>query len=417
MLPGAPPLFPISAGLTIVLAGSFVAVGMGIGGVWPPATVLVIVGVLLLTHLLTRRPVALALAPRRPTVTSDTLALATCIRALPDPVVLLDRRGVVRIANAVAEATVPGIRTGEPVGFVLRQPDLAEAIRQVAAGGLARPVSHHQHALVDRDYEIHVLPVREEGEALPGHMLLVMKDLTEQQRLDRMRADFVANASHELRTPLASLSGFIETLQGPARDDPKARDRFLEVMRQQATRMGRLINDLLSLSRAEMNAHRQPTETVDVSRLIAQVVDALTPLARERNVEVAFARPSTPVEVRGDRDELHRVFENLIENALKYGGSGGRVDISLSVEPSPAGDLARIEVRDYGAGIAPEHLPRLTERFYRVDAGASREQGGTGLGLALVKHILARHRSRLVITSQTGQGACFSLSLPVVAKK
>jgi two-component system phosphate regulon sensor histidine kinase PhoR len=232
-----------------------------------------------------------------------------------------------------------------------------------------------------------------------------------------MRADFVANASHELRTPLASLSGFIETLQGPARNDGTSRDRFLSIMKEQATRMARLIDDLLSLSRIEQKAHIHPDSFIDLVMIVSEVSDSLLPLARERDVEIRItdrARVLEQVlEVHGDRDELIRVFENLIENALKYGASGKLVDITLSWEPASDPRDAVVSVRDYGPGIPPEHLPRLTERFYRVDIGESRAQGGTGLGLALVKHILNRHRGRLNIDSTPGAGANFTVRIPL----
>jgi two-component system phosphate regulon sensor histidine kinase PhoR len=229
-----------------------------------------------------------------------------------------------------------------------------------------------------------------------------------------MRADLVANASHELRTPLASLSGFIDTLQGPAREDPAARERFLEIMKAQARRMARLIDDLLSLSRIELNARRYPEARVDLVPVVRQVVDGLQMLARERAVEVVLDAPSEPLIVAGDRDELIRLFENLVENALKYGASGKAVEVDLSRQPVALGHEAVVAVRDYGRGIAPEHLPRLTERFYRVDVGESRAEGGTGLGLALVKHTLTRHRGRLAIDSTLGQGATFTVYLPVL---
>jgi two-component system phosphate regulon sensor histidine kinase PhoR len=231
-----------------------------------------------------------------------------------------------------------------------------------------------------------------------------------------MRADFVANASHELRTPLAALSGFIETLQGPARDDAGARERFLAIMGAQARRMARLIDDLLSLSRIELNAHRRPDTPIDLVPIVRLVADGLETLARDRGVAVHVEAATSPLMVLGDRDELLRVFENLVENALKYGAAGKRVDIALSLGQTAEGEPeARVAVRDYGPGIAPEHLPRLTERFYRVDVTESRAQGGTGLGLALVKHILNRHRGRLSIDSTPGQGATFTIHLPITA--
>jgi two-component system phosphate regulon sensor histidine kinase PhoR len=226
-----------------------------------------------------------------------------------------------------------------------------------------------------------------------------------------MRADFIANASHELRTPLATLSGFIETLQGPAREDTAARERFLAIMRAQATRMARLIDDLLSLSRIELNAHLRPDKEVDLVPLIRQTIDGLQTLARDRGVEVRVTAPERLI-VHGDRDELLRVFENLIENGLKYAPSGKRLDVTLAASEGAKGE-AHVAVRDYGPGIAPEHLPRLTERFYRVDVVDSRAQGGTGLGLALVKHILARHRGRLTIESVPGEGATFTALMPL----
>jgi two-component system, OmpR family, phosphate regulon sensor histidine kinase PhoR len=241
---------------------------------------------------------------------------------------------------------------------------------------------------------------------------MTFHDLTPLRRVEEMRADFIANASHELRTPLAALSGFIETLQGPARDDTKARERFLAIMQEQARRMARLIDDLLSLSRIELNAHRRPDTPTDLVPIIRQVVDGLETLARDRGVSVNI-EAANALNVLGDHDELVRVFENLVENALKYGAPGKRVDIKLTPGTSTHGEAeAQASVRDYGPGIAPEHLPRLTERFYRVDVSESRAQGGTGLGLALVKHILNRHRGRLTIESALGAGATFTIHLP-----
>jgi two-component system, OmpR family, phosphate regulon sensor histidine kinase PhoR len=239
---------------------------------------------------------------------------------------------------------------------------------------------------------------------------MTFHDQTPLRRVEEMRADFVANASHELRTPLAALSGFIETLQGLARDDAKARQRFLAIMQEQAKRMARLIDDLLSLSRIELNAHRRPDTPVDLVPIVRQVVDGLETLARDRGVTVHIDAANA-LPILGDHDELVRIFENLVENALKYGAAGRRVDIKIGPGASAEAE-AQVSVRDYGPGIAPEHLPRLTERFYRVDVTESRAQGGTGLGLALVKHILNRHRGRLLIESVPGAGAKFTVHLP-----
>ena len=359
-------------------------------------------------------PAALARdEPRAPRV-GDPLIEAV-LAGLPDPVVALDRRGDVVALNARAIAVAPALRPGEPVSLGLRVPEVLEAIRRARASGTAQRVEFSERVPLDRWYEVIVTPISSPGVAAnPGLVLLAFHDLTPLRRVEEMRADFVANASHELRTPLAALSGFIDTLRGSAREDPAARERFLPIMQAQADRMARLIDDLLSLSRIELNAHLRPDKQVDVGAIVRQVADSLQTLARDRNVEVKTIGSSAPLLVPGDRDELIRVFENLVENALKYAASGKRVDIALSVgEGSDGKREARIAVRDRGPGIAPEHLPRLTERFYRVDVSESRAQGGTGLGLALVKHILNRHGGRLTIESSPGQGATFTVHLPI----
>jgi two-component system phosphate regulon sensor histidine kinase PhoR len=337
-------------------------------------------------------------------------SVASLVAALPEPCILVDRRGVVVRHNAPARDAAPAIRTGDPLSFVLRAPALNEAVAAALGGtGPARLV-HEQRVPVERWFDATVSPLRLDGAEAPSHALITMHDRSGQERLERLRADFVANASHELRTPLASLSGFIETLQGPARDDEAARERFLEIMRAQAVRMSRLIDDLLSLSRIELNAHVRPVDLVDWRAVTLQTLDALGPLARENGVAIEAELGPAPVLVRGDRDELYRISENLIENAIKYGAPGGTVSVRLRHAPAGEGAPAMValDVVDRGPGISEEHLPRLTERFYRVDDAASRAKGGTGLGLAIVKHILARHRGRLEIASRPGEGARFT---------
>ena len=357
-----------------------------------------------------------SLPERRGPRLADPLVEAV-IAGLPDPVIVLDREGRVLAFNPPAGRMALALRRGEPASLALRVPEIVEAIRRAVAGNEPQRVEFFERVPLDRWFAACVTPVELAG-AAPGFerglVLISVQDLTPLRRVEEMRADFVANASHELRTPLASLSGFIDTLQGPARDDPAARERFIEIMKGQARRMARLIDDLLSLSRIELNAHLQPQTTADVVSVVRQVSDALQVLAGERGVTVNIKAAPEPLVVIGDRDELTRVFENLIENALKYGGGGKRVDITL--ERADAGESAGeavVVVRDYGAGIPPEHLPRLTERFYRVDVGHSRAEGGTGLGLALVKHIVNRHRGRLQIESVLGQGASFTVRLPL----
>ena len=342
--------------------------------------------------------------------------LRAVVAGLPDPVVALDRDGRVLALNDRARALAPALRQGEPVAFALRMPELIEAIGRAAAEGEEQRVVYSERVPIDRWFETIVMPVkREPNAAHPDFVLMTFHDLTPLRRVEEMRADFVANASHELRTPLAALLGFIETLQGSARDDAKARERFLAIMQEQARRMARLIDDLLSLSRIELNAHRRPDTPVDLVPIVRQVVDGLQTLARDRGVTVTIDTVNA-VPVLADRDELVRIFENLVENALKYGAAGRRVDIKIGPGASADGEPeAQVSVRDYGPGIAPEHLPRLTERFYRVDVTESRAQGGTGLGLALVKHILNRHRGRLTIDSAPGAGATFTVHLPATA--
>ena len=290
-------------------------------------------------------------------------------------------------------------------------PELIEAIRAARTTGKPQRIEFSARIPSVRWSEAFVAPV---PLADRGVVVITVHDLTPIHRVEAMRADFVANVSHELRTPLAALTGFIETLQGPARDDPAARERFLGIMRDQAWRMARLIDDLLSLSRIELRAHQRPDKPVDLVPIVHQVADGLQTLARDREVAIEVDAPSEPMMVLGDRDELIRLFENLIENGLKYGASGKRVEIKFDRVATADGKAeARVAVRDYGPGIAAEHLPRLTERFYRVDVGESRAQGGTGLGLALVKHILNRHQGRLTIDSRAGEGATFSVRLPL----
>ena len=335
------------------------------------------------------------------------------ISGLPDPAIVLDQQGIVVAFNERAGNIARALAVGEPVSFALRIPDVLDAVRRTSATRQGERVEF-QVRVPDQWFEAFIEPIVLPGDVGRELVLVALHDLTPIRRVEEMRADFVANASHELRTPLASLAGFIETLQGSARDDAQARERFLHIMKAQAMRMARLIDDLLSLSRIELKAHLQPQTFVDLVAIVRQVADGLQMLARDRDVEIKIDMPPAPLMVRGDRDELIRVFENLIENALKYGAPGKRVEVTGSAETAPdGGEEAIIAVRDFGPGIAPEHLPRLTERFYRVDVVESRAQGGTGLGLALVKHILNRHRGRLGIDSTPGNGATFTVRFPL----
>jgi two-component system phosphate regulon sensor histidine kinase PhoR len=348
---------------------------------------------------------------------SDVALLDVAVAGMPDPVVVLDGEGRVLAFNAEAATLAPALRRGEPGSIGLRMPELVEAIRAAILTGKPQRIEFSTRIPTARFSEAFISPVVRPSDpsGRTSVVVVTVHDLTPIRRVEEMRADFVANVSHELRTPLAAITGFIDTLQGPARDDPAARDRFLGIMQAQAWRMARLIDDLLSLSRIELRAHQRPDTPVDLVSIVRQVVDGLQTLARDRGVTIEIAAPPDPLIVPGDRDELTRLFENLIENGLKYGASGKRVDIALARAVTSDGKReARVSVRDRGPGIAAEHLPRLTERFYRVDVGESRAQGGTGLGLALVKHILNRHHGRLSIDSKAGEGATFTAQLPLL---
>lgn len=327
--------------------------------------------------------------------------------ALPNPCFILDTGGVVQRANERAVATF-GINEGEFLPARLRYPELLSAFDRVVRDGRPEKVEFQERVPTERSFAAWFAPL--DGLGMVRSILLVMDDLTAIHAADRMRVDFVANASHELRTPLASLAGFIETLQGPAKDDSGSRTRFLGIMHEQATRMSRLIDDLLSLSRVEMRAHVRPRERVDLIVLLRHVADTMAPLAQDLGVTIETVLPPGVVNVAGDRDELVQVFDNLVENACKYGQSGERVVLSLAA-PDRRG-AASVSVTDFGPGIPPEHVPRLTERFYRIDADSSRRHRGTGLGLAIVKHIITRHRARLQIDSTPGQGAKFTVHFP-----
>ena len=336
---------------------------------------------------------------------------AAVFAAIPDPMIAVDENDRVAAFNASAAILLERLAVGDPLARHVRAPDVLGAIGRARAENQSATASWSERAPVERVFEVIATPLHLDGRLL---VALHLRETSARRRFERMRVEFVANASHELRTPLASLIGFIETLQGSARHDEAARDRFLDIMREQAQRMARLIDDLLSLSRIEQHLHLQPRERVDVALVMRQVADTLTPMARDSGVTLVFELDDAPILVLGDRDELLRVAENLVENAIKYGvGAGSEKKVVIGA--TKVRNEAVISVRDFGEGIASFHLPRLTERFYRVDAGQSRAKGGTGLGLAIVKHVVARHRGRLRIASEPGHGSTFQVSLPLHA--
>lgn len=358
-------------------------------------------------------------AEERARLASERAELERAFDALPEPLLLLGAdRKIVR-ANPAAQALLNGEVTGRHISASLRNPQLIETVEQTIEGGGGREVEFTLPAPVERTFAARVEPLPEPREG-GAAVLLALVDFTAVRRTDQMRADFVANASHEIRTPLATLMGFIETLQGSARDDAEARVRFLAIMDQHGRRMARLVEDLLSLSRIEMNEHTPPTETVPLPSLLGNVRNTLAWQAERRGVSVSIDAEDGLPPVIGDGDELTQVFLNLVDNAIKYGDgqSAVRVEARQVAEmPAIAGRIAggdgavSVSVVDRGAGIPREHLPRLTERFYRVDKARSRELGGTGLGLAIVKHIVNRHRGALTIDSSPGEGSAFTVYL------
>jgi two-component system phosphate regulon sensor histidine kinase PhoR len=336
------------------------------------------------------------------------------IDGVPEPAIALDAEARIVHANRLAEEQFGARRPGGHLASMSRDPGLLSAVEEVLGSHQTGTVELHGRVPVERRLLATMVPLNPLASELRDApaLLITFRDLTEQDRLARMRADFVANASHELRTPLAYLKGSVETLQGSARDDPAARESFLKTMSEQAERMSRLVDDLLSLSRVEMREYLPPAGEVDLQAVLADVTHTLEPIAQKAGVTLTLSGDDRAAPVRGDHDELAQVFQNLMQNAIKYGRQGGKVEVRLEREPAAKGLRFRVDVIDDGPGIAPQHLPRLTERFYRVNVAASREKGGTGLGLAIVKHILNRHRGELLIASTLGQGSTFSVVLP-----
>ncbi|MDR6754983.1 two-component system phosphate regulon sensor histidine kinase PhoR [Mycoplana sp. BE70] len=351
-------------------------------------------------------PVAMA---RSDANAGDGLAsIAVLIDALDMPVLVVTADETVKLQNRAATALFGPIPRNADLAGRIRAPGILDMAREVIAIGQTKEIEHSERLPAETVYIVRAAPMPSLGQRLGGgrYFLISFRDVSQARRIEQMRSDFVANASHELRTPLASLRGFIETLQGPAKADEKAQERFLGIMHEQATRMSRLVDDLLSLSRLELKSNIVPDEMVDLKPLLGHVRDSLQPFAAELGVEIHLELPEQAVEVAGDRDELTEVFENLLENACKYGQEGKRVEVRLSASDA---EHPEVTVMDFGSGIPPEHVPRLTERFYRVNVEASRSKKGTGLGLAIVKHILTRHRARLVVKSEVGKGTVFTV--------
>ncbi|MDK3018283.1 sensor histidine kinase [Pseudodonghicola flavimaris] len=342
--------------------------------------------------------------------------IADFLSAIPLPALLVDQSERIIGANAEALTLLGQQIAGRHFATILRQPQVLDAIESSLRDKRPHTTRHLSNdGAQDTTYDVTCRYVHGIGAVQGGAVLVSFQDITHLEQAGQMRRDFVANVSHELRTPLTALMGFIETLRGAAKDDPVARDRFLAIMEGEASRMNRLVGDLLSLNRVESEERVRPKEQVNLTRTLEDTLHSLKPLAEEQQLTLNLSAPETPVTVTGDPDQLRQVFTNLVENAIKYGGSGGRVDVLLSAsdrDPAVRSAAARVQVIDKGPGIDPVHLPRLTERFYRADNHRSRQLGGTGLGLAIVKHIVNRHRGRLRVESTLGQGAVFTVILP-----
>jgi two-component system phosphate regulon sensor histidine kinase PhoR len=323
--------------------------------------------------------------------------------------VLVTRGSWVAAANAAARALLGERVVGSDLRLTVRHPLLLDAVEEVIAGNLVADCEISGLGSANRNFRLRVVG---DGE---GRCLVLLDDVTQAKVTERMRVDFVANASHELRTPLATLTGFIETLQGPAAEDEPARQRFLAIMAQEADRMRRLIDDLMSLSRIELDKFIRPTQSLDLKGVAAEVGRTLAIRLEADRRQLIIDEQAELQRVIADRDQVLQVLHNLVSNALKYGRTGTPIRVGVAVDAGAPGREpgVRISVADEGDGIAPEHLPRLTERFYRVDSQRSRTLGGTGLGLAIVKHIVERHRGRLEIDSRVGEGTRVSITLPL----
>lgn len=338
------------------------------------------------------------------------------LEQMPLALMVISPKGRVVYGNQAAYNLLPNLTVGSHFVNLFRAPDFVDAVNAAINDGESSNVSFTTTHGRERYFETRVGLLPEGSEFGNSVQAIVeVEDRTRYRQAENMRSDFIANASHELRTPLASVIGYIETLQGHAKNDPAAREKFLDIMGKQAARMQRLVDDLMSLGRIEMNAHIPPDEECDVFEVAREAVSALLPLQERYKVRISCNLRNEALEIIGDRDQLNQVFINLIDNAMKYAGDGA-IEVFAAVPDPKYGRMVGITVKDYGQGIAPKHLHRLTERFYRVNATLSRNKGGTGLGLAIVKHIINRHQGALQIRSNLDEGSTFTVWLPKISK-
>ena len=371
---------------------------------------LIVAAAMIVRFVVPQSPLLLPRTPRaeEPDVAILSPVVRKVLGQMPVPVMLLDENSKVLFVNESMRGVVGPSVEKKSISAVLRNPEALHAIAQTMADGEPATAQFILPVPIERHYEAYCARVS----VAPTVIVLVLHDLTAIRRSEQMRADFVANASHELRTPLAAVSGFIDTLRGHAKDDEAVRENFLDIMAAQTARMRRLIDDLLSLTRIELNEHVPPSGRVSLEGVVREAVAALEPLTRADRISTAITARANLPPVIGDRDELIQLFQNLVHNAIKYGREGGHVWIQLDMTTEGDAQLYA-SVKDDGEGIPATAVPRLTERFYRVDVKRSRERGGTGLGLAIVKHIVSRHQGRLTIESRPGEGSTFTVFLPV----
>ena len=340
---------------------------------------------------------------------------ANILDGLADPVILIDEHRYFVDGNSMAFELVGNKARGRDLATVLDSPEIIEAIDRVLRGEPTQKGEVFIPHPVSRTYEMRALNLPARNPDKAGWIMLVLHDVSSAKKNEKIRADFVSNLSHELRSPMSSLLGFIETLRGPARDDPEARERFLAIMEAEAKRMARLTNDLLTLSKVETDEHIRPHEPIDIRQILDEVADILSTRAAERGMSIELASPPLLPRIAGNRDELVQIFRNLVDNAINYGREKTVVRVDATCTGDTSGDsepVVAVAITNQGEGIEPEHIPRLTERFYRVDKGRSRGTGGTGLGLAIVKHIVNRHRGKLEIVSTPGESATATVKLP-----
>lgn len=341
-------------------------------------------------------------------------SVKTILNGLGVAIIIVDEERKIAYLNASSRALFADARRGKNLKKTIGSKKALEVVDNVLKGAPSTETHVTLQGVVPTSYRVSVAPM--EAESGKRQVILSFEDVSHIRDAEKMREDFVANVSHELRSPLTSLYGFIETLRGPARDDEAARDRFLGLMQNESERMARLIDDLLSLSKLQASERDAPTEMADLLVVVESVVESLTGVMDKEGISIKLDFGGHRPKVAGMRDELFQVFQNLIENAIKYSPTGTEIYVTSSVSNKNK-KFVGVHIQDQGEGIEPKHIPRLTERFYRIDKGRSRAKGGTGLGLAIVKHILIRHRGWLEISSEQGEGSVFTVNLPLPRAK